>query len=180
MNKLLLIGLIILSADLKAQTVITGKIRDSRNKILPGISITLKDTYDGATSDSSGNFRFTTSETGNKLLQVSATGYKPFEQSVNLTGTPVSINISIKELITELNAVIITAGSFEASDQKKSTMLDPIDVVTTASANGDITGAIKTLPGTQQVGESEGLFVKLKNFKLDVDEIIKPVQVCNF
>jgi vitamin B12 transporter len=35
-----------------------------------------------------------------------------------------------------------------------------LDVVTTASANADITGALKTLPGTQQVGESEGLFVR--------------------
>ena len=39
-------------------------------------------------------------------------------------------------------------------------VLDPIDIVTTASANGDITGALKTLPGAQQVGESEGLFVR--------------------
>ncbi len=160
MNKLLLIGLLILSTYAKSQTVISGKVTDSRNKIIPAISITLKDTYDGATSDSSGNYKFSTAETGSKVLEVSATGYKPFQQTVNLAGTPISVNISIKELITELNAVIITAGSFEASDQKKSTILNPIDVVTTASANGDITGAIKTLPGTQQVGESEGLFVR--------------------
>lgn len=50
---------------------------------------------------------------------------------------------------------------FEASDRKRaSAVLDPIDIVTTASANGDITGALKTLPGAQQVGESEGLFVR--------------------
>ncbi len=152
--------LVVLSSDLKAQTYISGKVADSKNKILPGISITLKNTYDGATSDSSGHYSFTTLETGTKVLEVSATGYKPFEQSLNLKGGQVTVNISIKELITELNAVVITAGSFEASDQKKSTMLNPIDVVTTASANGDITGAIKTLPGTQQVGESEGLFVR--------------------
>jgi hypothetical protein len=35
-----------------------------------------------------------------------------------------------------------------------------LDIVTTASANADVTGAIKTLPGAQQVGESEGLFVR--------------------
>jgi hypothetical protein len=36
----------------------------------------------------------------------------------------------------------------------------PIDIVTTASANGDITGALKTLPDAQQMGESEGLFCR--------------------
>lgn len=38
--------------------------------------------------------------------------------------------------------------------------MSDIDIVTTPSANGDITSAFKSLPGTQQVGESEGLFVR--------------------
>lgn len=56
--------------------------------------------------------------------------------------------------------MIISAGTFEASDAKRAAVLNPIDIVTTASAVGDITSAIKTLPGTQQVGEGEGLFVR--------------------
>ncbi|RYD96145.1 MAG: TonB-dependent receptor, partial [Sphingobacteriales bacterium] len=40
------------------------------------------------------------------------------------------------------------------------TTLSPIDIVTTAAALADVTGAVKTLPGAQQVGESEGLFVR--------------------
>src|SRR5204863_5088364 len=39
-------------------------------------------------------------------------------------------------------------------------VLNSIDIVTTASANADVTQALKTLPGAQQVGESEGLFVR--------------------
>jgi hypothetical protein len=39
-------------------------------------------------------------------------------------------------------------------------VLKPLDIVTTAGAQGDIVGALKTLPGAQQVGESEGLFVR--------------------
>ena len=39
--------------------------------------------------------------------------------------------------------------------------LKPIDIVEpTAGASGDITGAMKTLPGAQQIGETEGLFVR--------------------
>jgi len=57
--------------------------------------------------------------------------------------------------------VVLSAGTFEASDRKRAAaVLDPIDIVTTASANGDITQALKTLPGAQQVGESEGLYVR--------------------
>ena len=69
--------------------------------------------------------------------------------------------LHLKEEISELTAVVLSAGTFEASDRKRAAaVLDPIDIVTTASANGDITGALKTLPGAQQVGESEGFFVR--------------------
>lgn len=38
--------------------------------------------------------------------------------------------------------------------------MTPIDVYTTAGANGQISSALETLPGVQKVGESEGLFVR--------------------
>ncbi len=159
MNKILYF-LILLNLSAKAQTNISGKIIDTKNKPLSGISITIKNTYDGTTTDSVGNFSFSSAEKGEQLLETSATGYKPFGQKITLSGSPVVLNISLKELVTELKAVVISAGSFEASDQKRTTVLNPIDIVTTASANADITAAIKTLPGTQQVGETEGLFVR--------------------
>jgi vitamin B12 transporter len=56
--------------------------------------------------------------------------------------------------------VVISAGAFEASDEKKSTVLKPLDIVTTAGSNGDNYGALKTLPGTQQTNDREGLFVR--------------------
>ncbi|MFT4022508.1 MAG: TonB-dependent receptor plug domain-containing protein [Flavihumibacter sp.] len=70
------------------------------------------------------------------------------------------LDIKLKELASELKAVVVTAGSFEASDTKRGTVLNSIDVATTAGANADITSAIRTLPGTQQVGEKEGLFIR--------------------
>ncbi|MBS1735692.1 MAG: TonB-dependent receptor [Bacteroidetes bacterium] len=143
-----------------AQVRVGGTINNHKSKPLIGISISLKDTYDGATTDSLGNFSFTTNEKGNQTLVVTSTEYKPYEKEINLDSGNVNLNITLKEQITSLKAVVISVGAFEASDQKKGTVLNPVDIVTTASANGDITSAIKTLPGTQQVGESEGLFVR--------------------
>ncbi|MEO6454134.1 MAG: carboxypeptidase-like regulatory domain-containing protein [Ginsengibacter sp.] len=160
MNYCCTLILILFSAHCLGQTKITGRITDNRNKPISGISITIKDSYDGATSDSLGNYSFTTEEKNANILGASGTGFRSFEQPVNLNGGLLTINISLKELVTELKAVVITAGAFEASDQKRTTVLNPIDIVTTASANADITAAIKTLPGTQQVGETEGLFVR--------------------
>lgn len=145
--------------NVTAQTNITGLVKDLKGKPVAGASISLKDSYDGATTDSSGKFSFATSEKGTHTLEASAIGYKPFEQNMELYGKSINFDIILKEEITELNAVVISAGSFEASDRKKGTVLTPIDIVTTAT-NGDISSALKTLPGAQQVGESEGLFVR--------------------
>ncbi len=160
MKNWLLFPLLLSGSSGMAQIKISGKITDTKSKPLPGVSVSIEESYDGATSDSAGNYSFTTLEKGDPVLKATSLGYKPFEQKLKITNDPIILNISLKEEITELKAVIISAGTFEASDQKKATALNPIDIVTTASANGDITNAIKTLPGTQQVGESEGLFVR--------------------
>ena len=144
----------------KAQVKIAGKITDNRGKPLYGVSLTLKDSYDGATTDSLGNFSFSTTEKAKHVLEASIIGYRPFEQEINLGSVPIELNITLKELVTELKAVVISAGSFVASDKNKGAVLSALDIVTTPSANADVTSAFKTLPGTQQVGESEGLFVR--------------------
>ncbi|MBN8674375.1 MAG: TonB-dependent receptor, partial [Chitinophagales bacterium] len=160
-NILFLVFAALLSVLAYGQTTVKGVVKDNKGKVMPGISITLKDTYDGATTDSAGRYSFKTTEKGEQLIVASSIGYKSFEQKIMLDGTTQTIDISLKEEITELRAVVLTAGTFEASDRKRAAVvLDPIDIVTTASANGDITGALKTLPGAQQVGESEGLFVR--------------------
>lgn len=146
---------------LAAQTTIKGMVKDNKGVPVRGASISIKDSYDGATADSVGSYLFRTSEKGDQLLVVSGIGYKTVEQPVKLNGGSLTIDITLKQEITELTAVVLSAGTFEASDRKRAAVvLDPIDIVTTASANGDITGALKTLPGAQQIGESEGLFVR--------------------
>ena len=105
------------ASAVKAQVKLSGKITDTKNKPVAGASITLKDSYDGATSDSSGKYSFMTSEKGEKTIQVTIIGYKPFEQKLTIAGSPIVSDISLKELITELKAVVISAGSFEAGDK---------------------------------------------------------------
>jgi vitamin B12 transporter len=160
MRKLsLLSALIILLQTVTAQTIVTGVVKDNKTPII-GATIAIKESYDGTTTDSLGRFHFKTSEKGDQVLVVSAIGYKTTEHPVTLNGAPQNITVLLKEEINEMKAVVITAGTFEASDRKRATVLNSIDIVTTASANADVTGAIKTLPGAQQVGEQEGLFVR--------------------
>ena len=160
MKQLIIIALGCSLATAKAQVKIAGRITNNKNKPIAGVSVQLKDSYDGATSDSVGNYYFTTEEKGEKTLEVSSAGYFVLLQKITLDKPAVIQNVILKEQITELKAVVISAGSFEASDKNKGAVLSSLDIVTTPSANGELTSAFKSLPGTQQVGESEGLFVR--------------------
>jgi len=150
----------LLTGWLSAQTLVSGTVKDGRGHPVRGASITVKDSYDGATSDSLGAFHFRSTEKGEFTISVTNIGYSSFEQKVTLGGDPIVLHVMIKEQLSELKAVTITAGSFTAGDAKRGAVLSSIDVATTAGSNADITAALKTLPGAQQVGETEGLFVR--------------------
>ena len=160
MKQLLFFVLLLSFLSTTAQVTISGRITDKKNKALFGVSIVLKNTYDGATTDSFGKYNFTTVEKGEQLLEASISGYNTISQKITIGSTPLLQDIALKEQVTELKAVVISAGAFEASDKNKGAVLNSLDIVTTPSANGDVTSAFKSLPGTQQVGESEGLFVR--------------------
>lgn len=142
-----------------AQSKISGKVTDNKKRPLGGVNIAIKGSYDGATTGADGSFSFTTTATGDHLLSATLTGYQLLELQVN-TSTSQQLNIVLKSDVNALRVVTISAGSFEASDDKKGTVLKPLDIVTTAGAGADIANAIKTLPGAQQTNDREGLFVR--------------------
>jgi len=159
--KTILISLIIFLVSIKtfSQQFVSGKISDEKGLAIVGANVYIKDTYFGSTTDSFGiyKFEFDTNDTG--VLVVSFIGYKQFEQQINKTASK-TIDIVLEESSTNINAVTITAGSFDASDEKKAVTLRPLDIVTTPSAQADIYGALNTMPGTTRVGEDGGLFVR--------------------
>ncbi|WP_299180370.1 TonB-dependent receptor [uncultured Chryseobacterium sp.] len=143
-----------------SQIKISGKVT-FRSKGVSEINVTLKDTYDGATTDANGNFSFETTEKGNHVLSFTHNKYVTVEKSIVIEDQNISVNAELKEQISEIDAVVVSAGSIEASDKKRATaLLTPIDIYTTAGADGQISSALNYLPGVQKVGETEGLFIR--------------------
>lgn len=161
-TKLLLTLFSLLTIHISAQTtLVKGRVTDPSKNPLAGANIILRDSYDGATADTDGNFEFETEESGPQTLQVTYLGFDSVVQQVTLSGGVFEFNPVMREAFNELKVVVISAGAFEASDEKKVTVLKPLDIVTTASAGGDTYGALRTLPGSQvSTGDVEGLFVR--------------------
>ena len=157
---LMMVCLLLVGRGVFAQTRISGKVKDGKGRPIPGASISVKNSFDGATSDSSGNFHFSASDTGLQTLTVSSVGYRPIEVTLACNGQAIQLDLHLREEPNELKAVTISAGSFAAGDKTRGAVMSSLDIATTAGSNADITAALKTLPGAQQVGEQEGLFVR--------------------
>ena len=159
-SKILLHLSLLMGIFLQAQVTVSGKV-NFKGKGVKDISVTLKNTYDGATTDVNGNYTFQTEEKGSQILVFSNAKFVEVEKPITIANENLSINSDLKEQISEIDAVVISAGSIEASDKKRATaLLTPIDIYTTAGANGQISSALETLPGVQKIGETEGLFVR--------------------
>jgi outer membrane cobalamin receptor len=142
-----------------AQIKISGKVVDEKGEAVVGANVVVKGSYDGASVGVDGSYSFTTTESGKQILVISSVGYKVFEKEVDLS-KPVELNVTLHEEFNELEAVVISAGSFTAGEEKRRTILKAIDIATTAGATADIAGALNTLPGTTKVGETGRLFVR--------------------
>lgn len=140
--------------------VISGKIIDKKGEPLPGANVFIEGSYDGASTDEEGKFSFASQLQGKQTLVVRFVGFREHRQEINMSHDSLIFNIVLRESSNQLGAVTITAGAFEASDEKKGVVMKPLDILTTAGGLGDIYGAINTLPGTQTVGEEGKIFVR--------------------
>jgi vitamin B12 transporter len=156
----IVLNLLLICSGVFSQTQISGVVKDTKGHPVPGASVSVKNSFDGATSDSLGKYSFSSSDTGLQTLKISSVGYRSIEITLQISGKSIQMDLQMKEEPNELKAVTISAGSFAAGDSKRGAVMSSLDIATTAGSNADITAALKTLPGTQQVGEQEGLFVR--------------------
>ncbi len=152
--------ILLLGCQVSAQTNISGVVKSADGVAIVGANISLENSYDGTSSNSSGKFLFITSESGNQVIIASFIGYEILKQPIVLAGSEFQIELIMMESTNDLDEVTITAGSFTAGEEKRRTIFKPRDIATTAGATADIAGALNTLPGTQKVGESGRLFVR--------------------
>ena len=152
-----LMPLLFLSLGSFAQIKISGRVIDGKDKPLKGASVSLLNTLDGATTDTAGYFSFVTTETGNQTLVASESRHS--DMGIPILITKDTAGIILRMRVAVLESVTITAGSFGSADRAK-TVMNPIDVVTTAGSNGDMVKAMEMLPGTQQTSTENGLFIR--------------------
>lgn len=142
-----------------AQTTISGVVTDPKGNAIAGANVFIEGTYDGTTTVDDGSFSFSTDAAGTAVLLVSYLSFQPYRKEATVEEF-LNLKIILREDVNSLDAVVISAGTFEAGEKARVSVLKPLDIVTTAGSVGDIVAALQTLPGTQTVGESGRLFVR--------------------
>ncbi|PCE65056.1 TonB-dependent receptor [Sediminicola luteus] len=151
--------LLLLPFFTQAQSEISGTVTDTKGVPVLGANVYLQGTYDGASTDENGKFHFETEETGTQTLVVSMLSFDEYVMAGDV-GYFKEVDVKLVEALNTLTGVTLTAGTFEAGDNSKVSVLKPLDIVTTAGAAGDFVGALQTLPGTSTVNEDGRLFVR--------------------
>ncbi|MCC6691640.1 MAG: carboxypeptidase-like regulatory domain-containing protein, partial [Bacteroidia bacterium] len=105
----LLIAISFLGFEAFAQTKVTGKILNAKNKEpLPFVNIVFKNTSDGATSDFDGNYAISTTSASDSIM-ASYVGYKRATIKVK-PNVSQNINILLEENSIELQAIEVRPG----------------------------------------------------------------------
>jgi len=156
----LFIGLF-LSVTSFSQTTIKGVIKDKKGVEVPYATIFLSVNKEGGMTDEEGVYSITLKITGKDTIRVSSIGFDDFILPVDIENKEIVLNITMKEPVEYLDEVVISAGTIEANNERSVAVLKPLDIVTVAGGQGDIIGAIQTLPGVQRNGgDQTGLMVR--------------------
>ena len=154
-----LLGLTFLTIRMSAQVTVSGTTVDAQGQPLVGVNVYLPSTYEGATTDSLGRFSFAASAKTPFTVYTQYIGYRDDSLVVDDAVNGKSLRLKLKETVASLSEIVVTAGTFVASDTRKTAVLSSVDVATTG-AQADLAEALSTLPGSTPAGESGQLLVR--------------------
>lgn len=146
-------------SNLCAQIQLKGRVTDMGGKALVGVTIFIASTYEGASSDSLGNFGFTTSAKTPFAVESQYLGYRTDSVLITSSMAGQMLHFRLRETAAALSEIVVTAGAFMASDTRKTAVMSSVDVATTG-ATADLAEALSTLPGSTPAGESGQLLVR--------------------
>ncbi len=86
---------------------INGIVIDEKNKPIPGATVSIKPFNKGMATNEEGKFNFPNLPPGEYQVTVTFIGYNTYKTNVRVSGAAITITVSLKPGLTELNASVI-------------------------------------------------------------------------
>ncbi len=113
-----------------AQTAqLSGTVSDAQGQSLPGITVVLVGTVQGAATDAQGQYTIANLKPGSYQVQVSGIGYQRQVKPVQLSaGQQLKLNFSLEEDSEQLDEVVVTGKTEAAQKREEPIKIEVIDV----------------------------------------------------
>ncbi|MFN2458366.1 MAG: SusC/RagA family TonB-linked outer membrane protein [Chitinophagaceae bacterium] len=166
----LTIGVQLVAICVLAQVRISGKVSDAEGRGIPSISVTVRNTTLGTTTDINGNYQITGDlRPGNYTLEFSGVGYKTSEQSVTITTeSSYNLNSSLSSDALGLDEVVVTGTLGRTSKRQLGNSISTINssqLQNTGASNlsAMMNGRVMGAQVTQNSGDpAGGISVRLR------------------
>lgn len=142
-----------------AQVHISGKVTGTKNETLTSISVTVKNTNYGASTDAAGNYSLTAPlKPGSYVLQFSGVGFKSREQSLQIgSADNYTVNVTLPEDVMGLDEVIVTGTSQGTTRKQLGSYISTIKAdELNKGATGNVLAALQGKTAGAQITQNSG------------------------
>jgi outer membrane receptor for ferrienterochelin and colicins len=158
---------LLLSQNIFAQQIISGKVLTNTNEPLPNANIVIANSTLGAASDKDGNYSIGKVKKGEYTIHVSFSGYQTIEQIVTVADKDVNLDFIMEETSIDLNAVVVTGTRTEKSLANTPVLTQMISIKDLQNKDAvDITQALEyEIPGLEFSSTATGKSLTLQGIE---------------
>jgi TonB-linked SusC/RagA family outer membrane protein len=165
LSSLLFICFIFIGATLSAQVVVKGKVADQGGNAISGVSVTIKSTDLGTTTNESGSYSLVANlKPGNYVLVFSSAGLKTLEKKISLPASGELVaDADLSADVLGLDEVVVTGATVRTSKKELGNAISTISarqMQNTGAQNlsGILNGRVMGAQVTQNSGDAAGGF----------------------
>ncbi|WP_215231517.1 TonB-dependent receptor [Dyadobacter linearis] len=136
---------------------ISGKITSQDRSTLPGVSVLLKKTSHGTTTDADGLYKLTDVKPGNYTIEVTGVGFSTISQTVSVkSGKHVTLDFTMLESQTDLNEVQVVGKTQTQEIKELAFSVNAIETKQFANTTADLNQVLNRSTGVR-IREQGGL-----------------------
>ncbi|WP_346316876.1 SusC/RagA family TonB-linked outer membrane protein [Chitinophaga sp. YIM B06452] len=145
-----------------AQVRFSGKVTAPDGSAIPGITVVLRNTSSGATTDGNGQYNFTANVQGTSYtLEFSGVGFRTLSKTVTVSGGAATADAVMEEDVLKMDEVVVIGSSLRQSRKQLGNTVNSVDAKQLLNTgSGNLSAALQgKVPGaqiTQTSGDPSG------------------------
>lgn len=144
--------LLIISGLSKAQTIISGKVVNKKKQPLEFVTVGIKNTSWGTTTNNQGEFKLTATTPGKYTLVVSMVGYRKYIKSIDVTTRSTRVKLGTINLVSDdklLNEVVVSGKSVSKEIAQKPITINTINTSLLQAETKDVANVLDKVQGVK-------------------------------